>query len=140
MKTNFEEVIALLEQAKMQNKLCILALHGVDGSGWADGSISSNLFENICKYLKDNNFNVNTLSYHALYEYLFANTSLNYHIFDNKVILKPILNIDRWPKNYKKIITLKITNKILNKEYIINFDFDYNDHIEINANDELSIK
>ena len=112
----------------------IIALHGVDGSGWTDGSIRSDLLDQVCAYLKKSNTYVSTSDDLGLYEYLYANATLIVNKISNSYIeiIPKLPDLLRYPDGWRKEITVVIP--IGNISEVINFDFKKDTKISISAN------
>lgn len=129
--TTFDDVKNKLDDAKQTKKWCIIALHGVDGSGWSNGSIESSLFEKICELLVEKKILVDTSGEIGLYEYLYENTQLQLKKSVNLVEIVPVLpNGFIYPENWNKQITI-IVPKLNNEKEVITFDFRKNSKIVI---------
>ena len=120
-----DDFIPALEKAQEEGRWLIIALHGIDDSGW--NPISSSQLEQICKICVERDIYVDTGGVLGLYEYLYDNTYLKFPN-DNEIV--PCIKDNlKWPDGYEKIITVCIPSSegIMN----CNFDFSCNKHIVI---------
>lgn len=128
--TDFNSVVKCIENARKNNKWLMIAMHGLEGSGWKNGCITKKMFSDICGYLNKNKYYVGTSGEVGLYEYLYSNVELNIvNISESYAEIIPKISADfKYPDGYEKIITVCIPCS--NGEYEkINFNFNTDSRI-----------
>lgn len=118
----FDDIKLSIDRCKKDKLWGIIALHGIDDSGW--NPITSSQLESVCKYLVEKKIKAGTTGEIGLYEYLYANTTLrvSYVSGEYAEIIPELPTIFNYPDDYDKIVSICIPT-MDNDVLVINFDF-----------------
>jgi hypothetical protein len=116
--TSMNDVIQSIKNGENKNQWIVFGMHGIDGSGWKDGTISSQFFQDILKYVQNENIYVGTQGDIGLYEYLSNSIELDVdRIGIDEIIITPLgFNSLRYPDDHPAIISICIPMKKQSKD------------------------